>query len=477
MSRFTITVSSGSKTTNSAGGEAYDASPELKMVSILLTSFANDQYYRSANETFEELKTLLKVIDPLFAAKACIFARTEFGMRSISHVLAAELSKTAAGKEWTKRFYEKVIYRPDDMIEILSYLKANKMKMSNAMRRGFALAFQKFDSYQIAKYKSERKEIKLVDVVNMVRPIPTEATTALIKGTLKPAATWETKLTIAGQTANSKEEKDVLKKDAWINLIESGKIGYMALLKNLRNIIQQAPEIISKACELLIDEKRIKKSLVLPFRYSTAAQELYKVENSREVIIALNKAVETACNNVPKFPGKTLIAIDVSGSMSGKPADIAKLFGAVLYKTMDSVLLTFDTKAQIINLNPTDGVLSLMNQIPFSGGGTNFNVIFDALLSPVDRIIILSDMQAWDYSSRFYHYRSSNPKDAFINYKNRTGANPKIYSFDLQGYGNLQFPENNVFCIAGFSEKIFELMKLLETDKNAMVNKIKSLAI
>lgn len=477
MSKFNA-VSTGTKTTNKAGGEAYSLSPEMKMVSILLTSFAKDQYYRSAKTTYSELISLLKEVDPLFAAQASIYARTEFGMRSITHVLAAELAPYLTGKPWAKNFYSKIVYRPDDMVEIFAYLQIDKRKMSHAMRRGFALAFRKFDSYQLAKYRCENKKVKLVDMVKLVHPKYTEnsPTTGLIKGNLKSKDTWESKLTVAGQTANSEQEKQELKKEAWIELVESGRIGYMALLKNLRNIVQQAPQLINTACEQLLDRERIKKSLVLPFRYATAVQELYKINGTRQIIVALNQAAEIACDNVPKFPGKTVIAVDVSGSMGGRPQEIARLFGSVLYKALDSVMLTFDSRVDIVNLNPTDGVLSLMNQIDFRGGGTNFNIIFEAISSKVDRIIILSDMQAWETNGRFY-WGTNNPKKAFADYRNRTGANPHVYSFDLQGYGSLQFPQNNVYCLSGFHEKIFEVMKLLEEDQNALINTIKKIEV
>ena len=109
------------KNYNRAGGEAYTQSPKMKLVSILLTSFAQDQYYRSAKVTFSELIQLMSELDPLFVAKAGIYARTQFGMRSISHLLAAELSTRASGQPWAKQFYDKIVKRPDDMLEIVAY--------------------------------------------------------------------------------------------------------------------------------------------------------------------------------------------------------------------------------------------------------------------------------------------------------------------------------------------------------------------
>ena len=266
----------------------------------------------------------------------------------------------------------------------------------------------------------------------------------------------------------SEEEKADLKKDVWIKLIKEKKIGYFALLRNLRNIIEQAPEVIPQALETLTNEVLIKKSLVLPFRFTTAFEEIQKLSNGkivRDVLIALNKAVDIAVNNVPKFDGETLVVLDVSGSMTGKPAQIGSLFSAVLVKSNNADFMVFSDRAQYYNINPMDSTITIAGSIRFASGGTNFHSIFQTANKKYDRIIILSDMQGWiGYNS---------PAREFDAYKQITGANPFIYSFDLQNYGSMQFPERNVFCLAGFSEKVFDLMKMLEQDKNAMISAIK----
>jgi 60 kDa SS-A/Ro ribonucleoprotein len=126
--------------------------------------------------------------------------------------------------------------------------------------------------------------------------------------------------------------------------------------------------------------------------------------------------------------------------------------------------MTFSDNAQYRQLNIRNSTLSIANDLNFAAGGTNFHAIFQTINQRYDRIIILSDMQGWigGYS----------PKASFDAYKAKYKANPFIYSFDLQGYGSLQFPENKVFALAGFSDKIFDLMALLETDPKAIVNEI-----
>jgi len=483
MSKFNTTMPKAKTLTeNLAGGQAYSQSNELALVSLLLTSFVNDQFYRNAQSSLEDLRKLsAKVKDKEFVAKAAIFARDRFGMRSITHALAGELTSQLEGAEWGKNFYDKVVVRVDDMTEIMSYYLAYKTskdspKFPNALKKGFAKAFDKFDGYQLAKYKGESKDVKLVDLVNIVHPVPTmrnkEALESLIKGELKNTQTWESKLSQAGQVAESEEDLTKLKADVWSELLSTRKLGYFALLKNLRNIISQSPDSISAACEMLVDERMIKNSRVLPFRFTTAYDEISKLGSSKEVrdvLVAINRALDISVCNVPKFDGETLVVMDVSGSMSGRPSEIASLFGAILAKVNNSDVMTFSTSANYKQYNPMDSVLTIRDGFKYSGGGTNFRAIFEKANKKYDRVIILSDMQAW------VGYES--PTRQFAEYKKKFGANPFVYSWDLAGYSTLQFPEQNVFALAGFSDRVFDIMKLMETDKKALFNEIKAIKL
>jgi hypothetical protein len=483
MSKFNTTLpKQKTLTENLAGGQAYAQSNELALVSLLLTSFVNDQFYKNAQTTLADLKKLSeKIKDKEFVAKSAIYARDKFGMRSVTHALAAELTSQLNGAEWGKDFYNKVVVRVDDMTEILSYYLAyktekNNPKFPNALKKGFAKAFDKFDGYQLAKYKGENKEVKLVDIVNLVHPVPTqrnlEALQLLVKGELKNTQTWESKLSAVGQQAESEEDLAELKSNAWSELIETKKIGYFALLRNLRNIITQSPQSVKAACEMLVDERLIKNSRVLPFRFATAYDEINKIGSSKEVrdvLMAINQALEVSVQNVPKFDGETLVVMDVSGSMMGRASEIASLFGAVLAKANNCDVMTFATNADYKSYNPMDSVMSIRSSFRYSGGGTNFKSIFQKANKKYDRIIILSDMQGWmGYTT---------PSSEFKSYKSKFGANPFVYSWDLAGYGTLQFPENNVFALAGFSDKVFDIMKMMELDKKALYNEINAIQL
>ncbi len=468
MSHFNEKKQTG--TTNLAGGKAYKESVQLQLVSLLLTSFGDDKYYQKATDIFDKLDNLIAACDKEFCAKAIVFARKQFGMRTITHYAASVLAKYIGGEAWAKDFFRAVVNRPDDMTEIIACHLNREQKITNAMRKGFADAFGRFDAYSLAKYKGENNVVKLVDVVNICHPKETEknngAITKLINGELKSFDTWESELSAVGNDAEAK-------KAVWRRLLSENKLGYFALLRNLRNIIGLGDaELKQAALSALLNENAIRKSLVLPFRFSTAYKELQSIDT--DAMRYISRACELACSNVPKLPGKTLVALDVSGSMHSV-ADIAALFAAVLVKSNDSDIITFAERAQYKFVNPDDSLMTIKNGLCFAGGGTNFTDIFNVADKKYDRIVLLSDMQAWMVTDWFG--RSASPSAAYNAYKRRFNLNCKMYSIDLAGYGTLQVPEKDVYCLAGFSEKIFDLMRYFEEDKNALLTTINSLTL
>lgn len=462
-------------TTNRAGGKAYHESANMQLASLLLTSFGGDKYYQNSTSIFNTLDALIAESDKLFAAKAIVYARREFGMRTITHYAASVLAKYIGGESWAKDFYRAVVRRPDDITEILAchLSPSRKQKVTNAMKKGFAEALGRFDAYQLAKYRGEGNTVKLVDAVNLCHPKETErndgALTKLVNGELKSFDTWETELSAAGSDPEAK-------KAVWRKLIAENKLGYFALLRNIRNIVNLGDaELKESALNALLNENAIRKSLVLPFRFATAYNELMTVD--RDAIRAISKACELACSNVPRLPGKTLVALDVSGSMqSANVAETGALFTAVLAKSNDADIMTFSDYAQYKYVNPDDSLMTIKDSLKFACGGTNFIDIFNKARKRYDRIILLSDMQAWKGGYNMYGQHIT-PSGAYNEYKRKYKPDCKVYSVDLAGYGTLQLPEKDVYCLAGFSEKIFDLMALLESDKNALITTINSISL
>lgn len=473
-------------TVNRAGGKAFKQSAKLELVSILLTSMLSDQYYEKSTETQARLVGLIGKVDPLFAAKAAVFARNEFGLRSISHVAAGEIVTRVKGESWTKDFVNAVVHRVDDMTEILAYVLATHGKpVPNSLKKGLGNAFGKFDAYQLAKYRSEGKALSLVDVANIVHPRPVgrnaKALKSLIEGTLKSTGTWESKISAAGKT----EDKAAAKEEAWTELLKSGKIGYFALLRNLRNIEAQAPALIPEACALLTNEVMVRKSLVLPFRFVSA----YEHVTSRKLKVAISKAIDLSCKNVPKLDD-SLVVCDYSGSMGDgfdSPKGKGSLLGAVLARACDADFMIFGTDAAYVPYNPLDSTMTLFEQFTshnrgsywntratmkggkiIVGHGTDFESIFKKANRAYKRIFIFSDMQGWAGAW------GGAPTKVHAAYNRKYDCAPYIYSMDLTGHGDMMFPEERVAAIPGFSEKIFDLIKVLEQDKDALIKKIEA---
>lgn len=478
---------------------------ELELAMLLLTSFVEDQFYRKADATADRIRELVAAVpDKAFAAKAALYARREAGMRSATHLVAAELARHVKGAEWTKRFFERIVLRVDDATEILAcHLALHGKPLPNALKKGLGAALAHCDAYQLAKYRGEGGAVKLVDAVNLLHPPHSEALAALVRGGLAPAETWETRLTRAGQEATDEVDKAARKAEAWTSLVRTRKIGYFALLRNLRNLLLQAPELIDDAVAILTDKTAIRRSLVMPFRFRTALDaieagpevERWKTKSvfvgglrpaldaiwpetesgispidfqiqRQKLIEALSVAADLSLANVPRFEGRTLVAVDTSGSMMGRPLKIASLFAAVIYKANRADLMLFSDDAHPVVYNRADATLTLAQRIEEQAkcGGTNFHPIFDKAADAYDRIVILSDMQAWVG----YH----TPAEALKRYVKRVGKRPRIFSFDLAGYGTLQFPQADVYALAGFSDKTMETLRLLEQDKTALLREI-----
>jgi len=158
--------------------------------------------------------------------------------------------------------------------------------------------------------------------------------------------------------------------------------------------------------------------------------------------------------------------------MNGRPVQIAALFAAVLFKSQaDAEVMLFDTKAANLRLHPSDSLTTLTESIKkaATGGGTDFRLIFSSAKKAYDRIVILSDMQAW--------VGNHTPAAEHKSYKQKFGCDPRIFSFDLNGHGTLQFPESKVYALAGFSDAVLVTMKNLERDPQALIHEIEALEL
>jgi hypothetical protein len=272
MSKFNQTNTV--KTVNAEGNPAYAMSPKAKLVTQVLTSFFDEAKFYGDNS--EELQATVEEVikaDPAFVAKLAVFARREFHMRSVSHVLTAYLAHEVEGKPYVRRTVKGVALRGDDVTEIMAfYLNTFGKPIPNSLRKGIADVLTGFDEYTLAKYKGSDKALKMRDLLCLCRPKPRDDAQAALwkrclEGTLATPVTWETQLSANGNNART-----------WENLIDSGKVGYMALLRNLRSIIQAAPSNQEKVFAMIENPEAVRRSQQLPFRFLSAYKSVVTIQ-------------------------------------------------------------------------------------------------------------------------------------------------------------------------------------------------------
>ena len=453
------------RTVNKSGHVAYAMNDKAKLVTQVLTSFFNETKFYGDN-TEEMKQTIQRVIksDPQFVANLAVFARREFNMRSVSHVLTAYLAHEVEGKPYTRNTVKAVSLRGDDVTEIMAcYLSMFGKPIPNALKKGINDVLQKFDAYTLAKYKGDGKTVKMRDLLCLCRPTPTnkeqsEMWKRLLEGTLETPYTWETELSAKGNNA-----------ETWEALIDSGKVGYMALLRNLRNIITANPSNVNKVLDLIENPEAVKKSKQLPFRYLSAYKEIQNIAGSR-VYDALENAVDAAVENMPRLEGTTVIAVDVSGSMGGaigekskvRCYEIAVLLGLMANRICNnSYFYTFNSEINKVAVSHRTAILASAI-IAGCGGGTNMSLPFEKMIADnvsADRVIIISDNEC----NRGSLYTRRSPVQALADkYRRTTGRDIWVHAIDLLGYGTQQFHGAKTNVIAGWSEKVLDFINLAE---------------
>ena len=471
MSKFNTTNTI--KTVNKCGAPAYSMDAKSKLVTQILTSFFNESKYYGDNSA-EMQETIKAVIDkePQFVSNLAVFARRVFNMRSVSHVLTAYLAHETSGKPYVSSTIDGVVLRGDDLTEIMAfYLQTFGKPIPNSLRRAIADKLVSFDEYTLAKYKGDNKVVKMRDLLCLCRPTPKDDEQSAmwkrcLEGKLETPLTWESELSANGNTAKT-----------WEKLINSGKVGYMALLRNLRNIIKASPTNIQQVYDIIQNPERVRKSKQLPFRFYSAYKAVLDIAGSK-VFDVLESALESSVENMPKLPGTTVIAVDISGSM-GSPVssnsevkcyEIAMLLGLLANRICEnSYFYTFNNRLVKQAVSSKCNILETVRATG-CGGGTNMSLPFQKMIDDrinADRIIVLSDNMnyggLWGNSTT-QHYSNE--------YRRISGNDIWVHGVDLQGYGTQQFHGRKTNIIAGWSEKVLDFILLAEQGEDTLIQRI-----
>lgn len=469
MSKFNKTKTVAVPDTSTyEGGAAFSKTLEEDWLNNLFSNMLENRFYESGDEQINRYINLtsqmLEKYGPKFIGRAAYFARNILGIRSISQLTAAMLnSQNFDGK---RDFYAKYMKRPDDVSEIFAILDALGEKRSHALVRGAADYLSSLNAYTMDKYAMRNKDWSMIDLINVCHP-KSAVVDKFYNGQLEHAGTWEQKIS----ASKSEEEKS----QNWRELVESGKLGYLALIRNLNNIF--AANVSEDWIERylvpqLTNQDKIHKSLVFPYQIYTA----YKNLKVREVntVFALNKAFRTSVDNIPGLDGRSLVVLDVSGSMEDRVSgnsnmtikEVCACYAAAIYlANPGSDFIKFGTEAKFCKYNRLNNVFDIIREMQYNSGcgyGTNIVPVFLMLKKHYDRIFLFSDMQVM--SDNRYYSNSMAAQDAMKEYFKDYGRT-KIYSIDMGNYRTqIANPmRGDLTLLTGFSDKVFKFISLMES--------------
>ncbi len=348
-------------------------------------------FYESGEAVGDRIRALVPQCAAQEVADLAIEARNKQRLRHVPLLLVRELARDSdrCPSRLIANTLCSVIQRADELAEFLAlYWKDGKIPLAKQVKKGLACAFEKFDEYQLAKYNRDAT-VKLRDVLFMVHAKPKDAEQAaiwkrLVEGQLSPPDTWEVALSGGAD-----------KKETFERLLQEGKLGYMALLRNLRNMRDAGVEQ-SLVFDALIGGAT--KSKALPFRYVAAARAVPQWEPQ------LDQAMQVAMQGMESLGGRTCVLVDVSGSMNHQlsaKSDLRRIDAAgalaVLVRGIAEDCRVFRFNDQLSEVPPRQG-MALIDAIGGASGGTYLGAAVEALKANVsmDRLIVITDEQTAD---------------------------------------------------------------------------------
>jgi 60 kDa SS-A/Ro ribonucleoprotein len=282
------------------GAVAQKVSPKLELRRTVLTCLLwEGTFYEKGGAIAARVAELVRENKAEAVAALAREARDQMQLRHVPLFLVRELARRKGTGALVAETLEHVIQRADELGEFVAlYWKQKKEPLSAGVKRGLARAFTKFDAYQLAKYNRE-SVVKLRDVLFLCHAKPKDEAQAaawkkLVEGSLEAPDTWE--VALSAQRG---------KKETFERLLEEGKLGGMAVLRNLRLMI--AAGVSQKLIRQRLDKGVAR---VLPFRFVTAARYAPKLED------ALESAMLKGVAGLPDLAGSTGLLLDVSGSMN-----------------------------------------------------------------------------------------------------------------------------------------------------------------
>jgi hypothetical protein len=371
---------------------------------VLACLLGEDLAYERGDTVKANISRLIPNVEPEIVRDMAIEARTVQKLRHVPLFVAVEMLKHKSHRPLVGDLLPQIIKRADELAEFLAiYWAGKRTPIAKQAKIGLAEAFHNFNEYNFAKYDRD-EAVKLRDVMFMVHPKPRNAEEeALFKRiadrTLATPETWE----VLYSAATTPDEK----RKVWEKLIAEKKLGALAYVRNMRNMVNvNVPEAL-----ITQGLRDLNTGRLLPLNIITAAKHAPKFV--RELEDLFFRSFEKA----EKLAGKTILVVDVSGSMqcniSGKSEnsrmDVAFAL-AVLAAEMCENIRIYATagsdyerkhKTQLVPAYRGFGLLGALRDAKnkLGGGGIFTRQSLEYIQKAeqdADRIIVFSDSQDCD---------------------------------------------------------------------------------
>ncbi len=479
---------------------AYALPPRHALAQLAVTGTLNSTFYVSATTQLTQLLSACDDVPDAFLAKTAVYARQRSYMKDVPAVLCAVLSRRSPAL--LKQVFPRVIDNARmlrNFVQVMRSGAVGRKSLGTVPKTLIRDWLEAHDDETIFRASVGRAP-SLIDIIRLVHPKPTTRSrralyryllghdyeagdlpllvrqvAAFKQGAMSeaPAIPFEM---LTGMALTPAQWRDVAFHATWHTT-------RMNLNTFARHDVFDDQRMIDFVAARLRNADEIRRSRVLPYQLFTTYCALDRAVPN-PVRNALHDALHLASRNVPHLPGRTVVCVDVSGSMlesitglrfgstsRTRCVDVAALLAACfLRRNEDSRVLAFNHEACPVDLDPRDSVFHNARTLAeLGGGGTDCAAPLELLnqrASRADTVIFISDNESWvDHMRMCYGARHTPALDQWHTFK-RHNPRARLVCINLLPYATTQTPDTeDILNIGGFSDQVFDLVADFAADR------------
>lgn len=502
-------------TVNVAGGKAYAMGAEATLATLVATGTLNDQFYTEAKEQLESVLKIASGCSSEYIAKCSVFGRQRGFMKDMPALLLAILAgrKTDDARASLSLAFPRVIDNGKmlrNFVQMVRSGAAGRKSLGSQPRRLVAEWLLSRSPTEVYR-QSVGDKPSMADVVRLARPKPgTAEQSALfayligkehihenLPAIVRELEAWRAKPTaeiprvpwemLTSGEITPEHWKQIARNATWTQL-------RMNLNTFQRHGCWDDPKLVEYAAKRLADPHLVRSSRCFPYQLLAAFAHATDVPTALR--LALQDAMEVACENVPAIEGVVHVYPDVSGSMSSavtgargtatskvRCVDAAALVAAAITrKNPNAKVVPFDVSAYEANINPRDSIMTNAEKLArYGGGGTDCaQPLCHAIYRKEypDIAIFLSDNASWVDGGGMRPGSATNMMAAWMQIRAKKPA-AKLVCVDMAAYATVQAKGNGILNIGGFSDAVFETIAgfangtLTDADWSGIVNAVR----